>query len=240
MGILKTGISAIGKLFIVAALAGTFIVGMVSVVYLSLSGEEVKVPEIVGKNYLDSEKELAGLGLKVKRRALRYSTEKPNTILEQLPRPGETVKTGQTILVVLSQANPEGEEAPVTIEKNKEEEAETAPELEIPSDKKKTTNKNANVKKATTTRDVEKSNSNSNSNTATNSNSSNSNQSGTGTKAANTATPTAPANKPNTTATPAAKPATPANSPKPNAAMPKPVAAKTPVSSGDVRSRRVN
>jgi beta-lactam-binding protein with PASTA domain len=236
VGILKTGISAIGKLFIVAALAGTFIVGMVSVVYLSLSGEEVKVPEIVGKNYLDSEKELAGLGLKVKRRALRYSTEKPNTILEQLPRSGETVKTGQTILVVLSQANPEGEEAPVTIEKNKEEEAETAPELEIPSDKKKTTNKNANVKKATTTRDVEKTNSNSN--TATNSNSSNSNQSGT--KAANTATPTAPANKPNTTATPAAKPATPASSPKPNVTTPKPVAAKTPVSSGDVRSRRVN
>lgn len=238
MGILKTGISAIGKLFIVAALAGTFIVGMVSVVYLSLSGEEVKVPEIVGKNYLDSEKELASLGLKVKRRALRYSTEKPNTILEQLPRPGETVKTGQTILVVLSQANPEGEEAPATIVK--EEEVETAPELEIPSDKKKTTNKNANVKKATTTRDVEKSNSNSNSNTATNSNSSNSNSSGTGAKAANTATPNAPANKPNTTATPSNKPATPANSPKPNAALPKPVAAKTPVSSGDVRSRRVN
>lgn len=237
MGILKTGISAIGKLFIVAALAGTFIVGMISVVYLSLSGEEVKVPEIVGKNYLDSEKELAGLGLKVKRRALRYSTEKPNTILEQLPRPGETVKTGQTILVVLSQANPEGEEAPVTIEKNKEEEAETAPDLEIPSDKKKT-NKNANVKKATTTRDVEKSNKNSNSNTSTNTNSSNSNQSGTANKAANTATPSTPANKANPT--PNTKTIiVPSASPRPNNS-PKPVAAKTPVSGGDVRSRRVN
>lgn len=234
MGILKTGISAIGKLFIVAALAGTFIVGMVSVVYLSLSGEEVKVPEIVGKNYLDSEKELTQLGLKVKRRALRYSTEKPNTILEQLPRPGETVKTGQTILVVLSQANPEGEEAPATIVKD--EEVETAPDLEIPSDKKKT-NKNANVKKAATTRDVEKSNKNTNSNTATEGNS-NSNQSGAGTKSANTATPNAPANKPNST--PNTKTIIiPSASPKPNN-TPKPTAAKTPVSSGDVRSRRVN
>lgn len=235
MGILKTGISAIGKLFIVAALAGTFIVGMVSVVYLSLSGEEVKVPEIVGKNFLDSEKELTQLGLKVKRRALRYSNEKPNTILEQLPRPGETVKTGQTILVVLSQANPEGEEAPATIVK--EEEVETAPDLEIPSDKKKTT-KNANVKKATTTRDVEKSNSNSNSNTATNSNSSNSNQSGTGAKS-NTATPNAPANKTNP-ATPNTKTIViPSASPKPNNS-PKPLAAKTPVTGGDMRTRRVN
>lgn len=234
MGILKTGISAIGKLFIVAALAGTFIVGMVSVVYLSLSGEEVKVPEIVGKNYLDSEKELESLGLKVKRRALRYSTEKPNTILEQLPRPGETVKTGQTILVVLSQANPEGEEAPATIVK--EEEVETAPDLEIPSDKKKT-NKNANVKKATTTRDVEKSNKNSNSNTSSDSNSSTSNQSGTANKA-NASTPTAPANKPNPTPTTKTI-IVPSASPKPNNS-PKPLAAKTPVSSGDVRSRRVN
>lgn len=234
MGILKTGISAIGKLFIVAALAGTFIVGMVSVVYLSLSGEEVKVPEIVGKNYLDSEKELESLGLKVKRRALRYSTEKPNTILEQLPRPGETVKTGQTILVVLSQANPEGEEAPATIVK--EEEVETAPDLEIPSDKKKT-NKNANVKKATTTRDVEKSNKNSNSNTSSDSNLSNGNQSGTANKA-NAVAPTAPANKPNPTPTTKTI-IVPSASPKPNNS-PKPLAAKTPVSSGDVRSRRVN
>lgn len=233
MGILKTGISAIGKLFIVAALAGTFIVGMVSVVYLSLSGEEVKVPEIVGKNFLDSEKELTQLGLKVKRRALRYSQEKPNTILEQLPRPGETVKTGQTILVVLSQANPEGEEAPATIVK--EEEVETAPDLEIPSDKKKTT-KNANVKKATT-RDVEKSNSNSNSNSLTNSNSSN-NQNGAGSKA-NTSTQTSPTNKTNpsvpnnkTIIIPSA-PAKPNNSPKP-------VATKSPVNGGDMRTRRVN
>lgn len=233
MGILKTGISAIGKLFIVAALAGTFIVGMVSVVYLSLSGEEVKVPEIVGKNFLDSEKELTQMGLKIKRRALRYSQEKPNTILEQLPRPGETVKTGQTILVVISQANPEGEEAPATIVK--EEEVETAPDLEIPSDKKKS-NKNANVKKATTTRDIEKSNKNSNSNTSANVSTGDTNQSGTASKS-NSATTTSPANKNNTPNTKTI--VVPSSSPKPSN-TPKPSAAKTPATGGDVRNRRVN
>jgi hypothetical protein len=48
VGLLKTGASAIGKLFIVIALAGAFLIGLVSVVYLSLQGAEVKVPEIVG------------------------------------------------------------------------------------------------------------------------------------------------------------------------------------------------
>jgi beta-lactam-binding protein with PASTA domain len=233
VGILKTGFSAIGKLFIVAALAGSFLVGMGGAVYLSLSGKEVKVPEIVGKNFLDSEKELEGMGLKVKRRALRYSEEKPNTVLEQLPRPGETVKTGQTILVVLSQANPEGQEAPATIVKE-EEKTETPATLEIPSDAKKT-NKNSNVKRATATRDVVKTNSNSN--TASNVSTGNGNQGATTSKSDST-TPTAPANKTNP-ANPANKTTTPSSTPKPSV-TPKPIAAKTPVTGGDVRTRRVN
>ena len=106
MSIVKFGINALGKLLILAVFAAVFLVGMVSVVYMSLKGEEVKVPDLVGKNYLDSERELTDLGLKIHRRADRPSPDAPNTILEQLPKPGETVKTGQQILVVVSTSGP--------------------------------------------------------------------------------------------------------------------------------------
>src|SRR5436190_1434464 len=98
MGFIKSGVSALGKLFFVGLLAAAFLAGMAGVVYMSLQGNEIQVPEITGKNFSESETQLASLGLKIKKRADRYSTEPPNTILEQLPRAGDTVKTGQMIL----------------------------------------------------------------------------------------------------------------------------------------------
>ena len=172
MGFVKKGASAFGKLFIVIALAGAFTVGAVGVVYMSLQGEEMKVPEIVGKDLVESEKELASLGLRIKKRADRYSTEKPNTILEQLPKAGDTVKTGQMILVVTSKTNPEGEETPTTLKKNTNEQDDSEKIEELISDKPKKTNKtntNTNRKKETT-RDVIGNNSNSNSSNSNNSN----------------------------------------------------------------------
>ncbi len=180
MSFVKKGASAFGKLFIVIALAGAFTVGAVGVVYMSLQGEEMKVPEIVGKDLVESEKELASLGLRIKKRADRYSTEKPNTILEQLPKAGDTVKTGQMILVVTSKTNPEGEEVPTTLKKTTNEQDDTEKIEELISDKPKKTNKtNTNTnKKKETTRDVISNNSNSNSNSnSSNSNNSNSNKS---------------------------------------------------------------
>ncbi len=177
MSFVKKGASAFGKLFIVIALAGTFAVGMVSVVYLSLQGNEIKVPDIVGKDFNASEDELTALGLKIKKRADRYSGEKPNTILEQIPKAGETVKTGQMILVVRSKMNPEGNEAPVTIKKNDDEDDSEKIE-ELISDKPKKTaksNTNSNKKKVSTTRDV-LSNSADDGGGDNNSNSSNSNK----------------------------------------------------------------
>jgi len=178
MSFIKKGASAFGKLFIVIALAGAFVVGAVGVVYMSLQGQEMKVPEIVGKDLVESEKELASLGLRIKKRADRYSTEKPNTILEQLPKAGDTVKTGQMILVVTSKTNPEGEEAPATIKKNVGEEDDSEKIEELISDKPKKSNKsntNSNKKKSETTRDVISNNSNSNSSNGNNSNADKSN-----------------------------------------------------------------
>lgn len=165
MGILKTGFSAIGKLAVVALLMAAFLGGMAGVVYMSLSGEEITVPEITGKDFFESEKELAALGLKIKRRADRPSGEKMNTVLEQLPKAGETVKTGQLIFVVVSKTSAEGEEAPKSLIKDLETD-DTQTIGEMISDKpKKKANSNANAKKkAETTRDVTANTATSNSN----------------------------------------------------------------------------
>jgi len=180
MGFIKKGAAAFGKLFIVIALAATFIVGLVGVVYMSLQGQALKVPEIVGKDLVESEKELASLGLKIKKRADRFSTEKPNTILEQLPKAGDTVKTGQMILVVTSKTNSEGEETPVTLRKNVDDLDDSEKIEELISDKPKRANKtnsntNSNKKKSSTTRDIISNNSNENSNSSNSSNSDNKN-----------------------------------------------------------------
>ena len=158
MNLIKKSASALGKLFVVIALAGSFVVGMTSVVYMSLQGEEIKVPELVGKDFVQSEDSLENMGLRIKRRADRYSTEKPNTILEQLPKPGETVKTGQMILVVTSKQNPDGDEAPVSIKKVEEEKEEDIEKIEelisdkpIKSDKSKD---KSTKKKSSKTRDI--------------------------------------------------------------------------------------
>ncbi len=154
MSILSKSISALGKLAAVVVLLGAFVAGMTGVVYMSLSGSELKVPELVGKDYVESEKELAALGLKIKRRADRVSPEQINTVLEQLPKPGETVKTGQMILVVVSKAGMAGDETPSSLKKDIEtDDSETIQDM-ISDKPKKKVNSNTNKKKADTTRDV--------------------------------------------------------------------------------------
>lgn len=236
MSLIKKSASAFGKLFIVIALAAAFLFGMAGVVYMSLQGQELKVPEIVGKDLNESENELAALGLRIKKRADRFSNEKPNTILEQLPKAGDTVKTGQMILVVTSKVNPDGEEAPATIKKNSD--ADDSEKIEeLISDKpKKTANKsnsNSNSKKkSTSTRDVlsnksdnsdDKSDDESNSNkksSDTNKNSTDKDNKNSDKGNKNSSTTSTDTNK--------TKPKTPTDTPKPS---------KTPTG-GDVRPRK--
>jgi len=51
MSFLKTGFSAFGKLIALAVLAAVFLFGMATVVFMSLQGSEIKVPEITGKSF---------------------------------------------------------------------------------------------------------------------------------------------------------------------------------------------
>lgn len=219
MSFVKKGASALGKLIVVIVLGVAFVAGLAGVVFMSLQGSEVKVPEIVGKNFNDSEKELESLGLRIKKRADRYSEEAPNTVLEQLPRPGDTVKTGQLILVVTSKPNPEGEERPATIQKGNQQQDDSETIEELISDKPKkrdsNSNSNTNKKKTSATRDVIQG-----SNTATNSSA---DTGGTGDKS-NSNKEKDGQNPPD------GKPANPGPSPKPTAS-------KTP-GGGDTRERR--
>jgi len=174
---MRGGLSAIGKLLALAAVVFVFFAGMGGVVYLSLQGSEIKVPEITGKNFTESEHELASLGLKIKKRADRVTSDPPNTVVEQLPKPGETVKTGQMILVVTSKAAGEGETPPSVLKKTgDEDDTEKIEEMISDKPKKPKANSNTNRKKADTTRDVEGSNSNSNSNSNSDSSDGNSNK----------------------------------------------------------------
>ena len=196
MSIAKRGLSALGKLLAVALLAGAFLFGMAGVVYMALQGSEIKVPDITGKDFQQSEKELASLGLKIKKRADRASGEKPNTVIEQLPKPGDTVKTGQMILVVTSKAA-EGDELPSSLKKGLEEDDTDKIDEMITDKPKKPKNTNTNRKKADTTRDVNGS-VNSSSDPGANSSTSNSNKkepAGGNTNEKPKNNPTPPANK---------------------------------------------
>jgi beta-lactam-binding protein with PASTA domain len=156
VGIVNAGVSALTKLAIVVVLAVAFLFGMATVVYMSLQGSVVQVPEIVGKNLSDGKSELASLGLKIQVRASRPTTDAPDTVLEQLPKPGETVKTGQLIVVVTSKPAAQPEETPSTLKKSiDEDDSETIENMISDKPKKKSnSNSNSNKKKADTTRDV--------------------------------------------------------------------------------------
>ncbi|CAN5520679.1 hypothetical protein BH10ACI3_BH10ACI3_12680 [soil metagenome] len=219
MSILSTSISAVGRLAVLGLIVGAFVVGLAGVVYMSLQGAEVKVPEITGKDLGESEKELALVGLKIKRRADRFSAEKPNTVIEQLPKPGETLKTGQTIFVVVSKGAGEGDERPASL-KNTTDEDDSEKIEEMISDKPKKPKANSNTnsirKKADTARDVNGDAGDTNSNS--NSSESNSNKKDPGTVSN-------PGDKPNkNTMTPNVRPGNPSTT-KPAAGEPKP---KTP------------
>jgi beta-lactam-binding protein with PASTA domain len=95
---------------IVIAIALVFLFGVATTVYLSLRSPEVKVPDVVGKNRFEAEKILAEADLKFRVRATRPSNEvQRDTVMFQLPRAGEVVKTGQTVAMDISREIKAGE-----------------------------------------------------------------------------------------------------------------------------------
>jgi len=103
-------LSALKAIGIVIAVAVAFFFGVVGTVFLSLRSSEVKVPDIVGKDRYAAENELKDANLRFRVRASRPSNQaKPDTVMFQLPRACEVVKSGQTVAVDISRPAQEGE-----------------------------------------------------------------------------------------------------------------------------------
>ncbi|HKG48118.1 MAG TPA: PASTA domain-containing protein [Pyrinomonadaceae bacterium] len=110
MSVVTRILSVFRSIAIVLAIAIVFLFGVATTVYLSLRSPEVKVPDVVGKNRFEAEKILADADLKFRVRATRPSTEaQPDTVMFQLPRAGEVVKTGQTVAMDISRLVKAGE-----------------------------------------------------------------------------------------------------------------------------------
>jgi hypothetical protein len=135
-------LSALGKVGIVLSIIVIFLFGLVGTVYLSLRTSEVKVPDVLGKDRLAAETMLNDIGLSIRVRGTRPSTEKkPDTILSQLPEAGQVVKAGIPVAVEVSRAPKEGEAVSSTAE-------ETEQDANKPADNsntnQSTTNQNQN------------------------------------------------------------------------------------------------
>ena len=109
-------LSALRRSSIAIAIAIVFVLGFGTTVYLSLRSPEVKVPDVMGKNRTEAEQILGEAGLNFRVRGARPSSElKPDTVVFQLPRPGEVVKVGQTIAMDVSRGLKEGESSEAVI-----------------------------------------------------------------------------------------------------------------------------
>ncbi|MCA1579577.1 MAG: PASTA domain-containing protein [Acidobacteria bacterium] len=146
------------------AIAVVFLFGVATTVYLSLRSPEVKVPDVVGKNRFEAEQVLAEADLKFRVRASRPSNEaNPDTVVFQLPRAGEVVKTGQTVAMDVSRPTKAGE----------------SPETVTP-DEDTNTNRNANSNSTNANRPRRPRNRNANDNGNANANRTNANTAGNG------------------------------------------------------------
>jgi hypothetical protein len=161
----RTAISAIGKLLIVVLIGAAFVAGFFWTLRQSLYSPEVSVPNLVGKDVSDGEEELGRDGLNMRRRATRYSADaKPNTILDQSPHPGEIIKSGQTVAVVISRSTANEGETSVPVGS------------ETPDPNANTNTPPANTNEANTS-NTNSSNTNTNKNRNRNKNSNNANNS---------------------------------------------------------------
>ncbi|MBA3570004.1 MAG: PASTA domain-containing protein [Pyrinomonadaceae bacterium] len=192
---------------LVILIAIAFLFGLATTVYLSLRSPEVTVPEVVGNDRFEAERILGEADLNFRVRATRPSNQvKADTVLFQMPRAGEVVKTGQTVAMDISRAAKEGEasEAVVNDKKASEEKA-----LENLNTNTSEPAKNANQSKPRRNKNTNKNgNENSNANASrarTVTNTANANSGGAG--ANSNASPSRTVNHNDNRPTPAPKPA---------------------------------
>lgn len=95
--------SFVQKLVTTIILAGVFFTSAGMVIYLSLKGKEIAVPNLIGKSEQEAGRMLEGEGLRLKvRNRTTTETVQANLISDQVPNSGTTVKAGQVVNVTIS------------------------------------------------------------------------------------------------------------------------------------------
>ncbi|MBS1807149.1 MAG: PASTA domain-containing protein [Acidobacteria bacterium] len=91
------------KLLTTVILVVAFLLSAGLVIYLSLKGKEVAVPNLIGKSEGDAERllEAEGLRLKVRNRTTDEKIQ-ANLVSDQIPNSGTNVKAGQMVSVTIS------------------------------------------------------------------------------------------------------------------------------------------
>ena len=212
MGVTNQAFSALRRLGLIILIAIAFLFGLATTVYLSLRSPEVTVPEVVGKDRFEAERILGEADLNFRVRATRASNQvQPNTVLFQLPRAGEVVKTGQTVAMDISRAAKAGEASEVVNDKNaNEEKALDNRNTNTSDNKNENENENRPKRKPVNKNANENANANANANANVNrprtiTNGENAN--GTGERANSNASPSRPVNRNDNVKPPAPKPA---------------------------------
>lgn len=84
-------------------LVAVFSLSATAVMYLALRGRTVQVPDLIGKTEAQAESLLSDSGLRMDVRSrARHDKIPENTVSDQSPAPGTTVKTGQLVRVSVS------------------------------------------------------------------------------------------------------------------------------------------
>lgn len=95
------------RLLMAALLAGVFFLSAGTITYLAVRGRTVEVPNVVGKSEEAARAELDDAGLRMNVKSEAHNDRLPaNTVSDQSPSAGTTVKTGQIVRVSLSRGAP--------------------------------------------------------------------------------------------------------------------------------------
>mgnify|MGYP000084191559 CR=1 FL=1 len=99
--------SLVRQLLRSALLVAVFLLSAIAVMYLTLRGRSVEVPDLTGKTEEAAMEVLddAGLRMKVRGRAPSDKVEN-NLVSDQFPTPGTVIKTGQLVRVSISTGMP--------------------------------------------------------------------------------------------------------------------------------------
>ena len=213
MGVTNQVFSALRRLGLIILIAIAFLFGLATTVYLSLRSPEVTVPEVVGKDRFEAERILGEADLNFRVRATRASNQvQPNTVLFQLPRAGEVVKTGQTVAMDISRAAKAGEASEAVVNDKNASEEKALDNKNTNTADNKNENENENRPKRKPVNKNANANENANANANANVNrprtvNSSENANGTGERANSNASPSRPVNRNDNVKPPTPRPA---------------------------------